>query len=467
MKGIRFISLICCISAISACTAHKAPTTDVASILEKMVTMDGKVVQPEIYGVHLLYPDTAPAAAPAPKGYTPCHLSHYGRHGARYIQYDTQYFFVHDVLEKAFAADKLTETGKQLRDEYKSFYNRIERHSGELCPLGLVEHRQIAARMTSNYPELFKGNARIEANSTNLERTMLSMWACLDELHAINPELEIIPDGARVEMEALNPHCPENTWGTSFDQMWKGTKAVWRQDFLTHSEQWIDWKTFGDRIFTDLDWAQSICKVVNFEKDVYLIAADVPCMGLEGVNLFKYFTEDELLPLAKCGDNYLSYMEKSHSPQCPGRDWALCHTLLENFIARADQDLKDGLGVRLRFGHDGCMMGMFVMMDLPGWNAPASNPDEMWEVWDCSRIPMASNLQMVLYRGRNAEDPILMTWRLNEEPMALPLEEVAPGFYRWEDFKAEYLPKIEQCKELLRQTAGLTPENFKYVPIKK
>ena len=422
-----------------------------------MTSMDGETVDQKILGVHRLYPDAVPAAPRAPRGYKVCHISHYGRHGSRYIQYDTQYFHVHSVLQKAHADGKLTAEGQWLYDRYETIYPQIERRSGELCPLGQVQHHRIAARMVDNYPELFRGSSRVIAYSTNLERTMLSMQAFCDELHARNGSLEITADASRREMEYLNPHCTENSWGTAFDQRWKGTRATWREDFKRHSAEWIDWQAFGRRIFTDLEWANRSFSVVNFEKDLYLFAADVPCIPVETEGFFDFFSSEELLALAKCGDNYLSYMEKGRSPHCPGRCWALCHTLLEDFIVKADQDLADGLGVRLRFGHDGCMMGMFVLMDLPGWNGTAADPDGIWQCWDCSRIPMASNLQLTLYKGRKAGDPVLMTWRLNEEPMPLPLEEAAPGFYRWEDFKAEYMPRIMQAKELLRATESLQP----------
>lgn len=442
--------IILAVLATAGCSSPKPGSAEFSA-----TTMDGKPVDMRILGVHKPYPSDPSSPARPPKGYKVCHLSHYGRHGSRYIQYDTQYFYVHDFLRKAYEAERLTAEGQRLYQRYKALYPDIDGRSGELCPLGQEQHHQIARRMVQNYPGLFRGTARVVANSTNFERTMLSMMAFCDELHDYNGKLRIEADASRREMGYLNPHSRENSWNRPFDQMWKGVKATWRADFKRHSAEWIDWEGFGKRIFTDMDWASATGSVVNFEKDLYLIAADVACMPFETEGFFDFFTEEELLALAKCGDNYLSYMEKGRSPLSPGRCWALCHTLLEDFMDKADQDLRDGLPVRLRFGHDGCMMGMFVLMDLPGWNGSATTPDEIWDCWDCSAIPMASNLQMALYRSNRPEDPVLMTWRLNEEPMELPLEEVAPGFYRWEDFKAVYKAKCEEAKVLLNQTENL------------
>ena len=42
-------------------------------------------------GVYFMYPFDTPSATPAPKGYEPFYISHYGRHGARYILSNDQY----------------------------------------------------------------------------------------------------------------------------------------------------------------------------------------------------------------------------------------------------------------------------------------------------------------------------------------------------------------------------------------
>ena len=83
--------------ATACCAGGKGPRT-----------MDGKEIDPFIYGVYGVYGDVVPEIADAPEGYEPVYLSHYGRHGSRYILHDTQYVFVAQVLEKADADGKLT-----------------------------------------------------------------------------------------------------------------------------------------------------------------------------------------------------------------------------------------------------------------------------------------------------------------------------------------------------------------------
>ena len=49
----------------------------------------------------------------------------------------------------------------------------------------------IAERMFESYPEVFRGNARVDAQSTVVVRCVLSMAAFCDRLRRMNPELEI------------------------------------------------------------------------------------------------------------------------------------------------------------------------------------------------------------------------------------------------------------------------------------
>lgn len=64
-------------------------------------------------GVYYAYP--APkeyVATPPPKGYVPFYISHFGRHGSRFLLEETEYTEVLALMEKAEAADALTPLGK-------------------------------------------------------------------------------------------------------------------------------------------------------------------------------------------------------------------------------------------------------------------------------------------------------------------------------------------------------------------
>ena len=54
------------------------------------------------------------ALTPTPKGYEPYYLSHYGRHGARYLWEESDYAQPVQTLQRARMAGKLTPTGEKV-----------------------------------------------------------------------------------------------------------------------------------------------------------------------------------------------------------------------------------------------------------------------------------------------------------------------------------------------------------------
>ena len=109
--------------------------------------------------------------------------------------------------------------------------------------------------------------------------------------------------------------------------------------------------------------------------------------------------------------------------------------------------------MRLRFGHDGCMMSLFALMELDGWNGSESDPTRFREVWDISKVRMAANIQFIFYR--NAEGRTIVRMLYNEEDTKLPFPAIEGEeyFYDWEDFKAFYTPRIEAAKKLLEESS--------------
>ena len=162
--------------------------------------------------------------------------------------------------------------------------------------------------------------------------------------------------------------------------------------------------------------------------------------------MIRAFTEDEMMLLGRL-DNYRFYVSKSRWPGGDKRGCYLSESVLGDIIDRTAEDIANGVTVRLRFGHDGCMMALFAFMRLEGWDAEIADPADSWKVWDVSRIPMASNLQLVLFRNR-AGDLIFLPL-LNEAPIAFPLEDLGGHYYRWNDFLAYCAPLLQEAREAL------------------
>ena len=70
-------------------------------------------------GIYQPYFFEATKSTPAPKGYTPFYISHYGRHGSRWVQTPDTYTYPQEILSKAHKERVLTPLGE-------SVYERVD-----------------------------------------------------------------------------------------------------------------------------------------------------------------------------------------------------------------------------------------------------------------------------------------------------------------------------------------------------
>ena len=112
-------------------------------------------------GVYYAYPVTESLNTPAPKGYEPFYISHYGRHGSRYLIGDNDYEWVLKLMRRAHEAKALTPLGEDALKRIELVWLEAEGRGGDLSPLGVRQHRGIAERMITAYPQVFKGEPAI------------------------------------------------------------------------------------------------------------------------------------------------------------------------------------------------------------------------------------------------------------------------------------------------------------------
>ena len=157
-------------------------------------------------GVYLAYPKVEAKQAPAPKGYKPFYISHYGRHGSRYLLGDGDYQWIIRLMTKADAINGLTPLGKDVLQRLQLVWKETEGHGGDLTPLGVRQHQGIAERMSKNFPEVFRGKRHVSARSTVVYRCAMSMVAFGDRLKGLNPQLDINYEMSEKYMSYLNYH---------------------------------------------------------------------------------------------------------------------------------------------------------------------------------------------------------------------------------------------------------------------
>ena len=142
-------------------------------------------------GYYTPYSFDGTAQTPPPAGYEPVYISHYGRHGSRWMTYEEDYTNVLDVFDKAAKEYALTPLGKTINQKVKALAEDGNFRAGALSPLGYKQHKGIAQRMYDNYPSLFADSAKINARATVIIRCVNSMASFCEGLKEKNPKLYI------------------------------------------------------------------------------------------------------------------------------------------------------------------------------------------------------------------------------------------------------------------------------------
>lgn len=389
---------------------------------------------------------------PAPKGYTPYYMSHYGRHGSRWLIGESSYTSVVQPLRKACEAGKLTAKGEevlQLLEEFVSMpvanfpmLNRqhagAQPRLGDLTTVGERQHHGIGRRMAQNFPEIFKHkNVMIDARSTNVERCILSMMAECEELAAANPTARIHNDVSRGLQYYLNQ--PRSGLVESMGR---------RGREIRHSmSDNLDPNRLMGVLFNDQEWVKSNIKAWPLMNNLFEVTTNMQSHEY-GCDLYPLFTEDEIYEQWQMR-NKGWYIDYGASPMTDGIMPFSQKNLLYNIIETADTVSQTQ--ATLRFGHEVCVLPLACLLELGTCGASVSNLDRLDEVWRNYRIfPMACNIQLIFYRKNQnskpqtpASDDILVKALLNEREVSLPVKAYKYPYYKWSDLRKYYMDKLQ------------------------
>ena len=370
---------------------------------------------------------------PAPKGYRPFYISHYGRHGSRYHTTLSYFKAGAEGLQKAWDEGILTETGKQL---YHDFFTVMDAHrgmEGELTPRGASEHRGIAERMSSRFPDVFRSRTRtdVECISSFVPRCLVSMANFTTELKDCRPALQFTFDTGKkyyqyiardIDSQELFDKCNEYE-----DSVRNATchYSKMMESLFTDSEKGLKAVKDPQKFIKALFRAGSICGDVDFL----------------GVDIFKYFDPDELAEQGVLRSDKF-YGQFGNSKEWGAVSSAAAKGLVNDFVTKADAALGNGssLAADLRFGHDVGILPLYGLIGIKGMDVrrPMAEAHTFWTTYD--RIPMATNFQMIFYRNKKGD--ILVKMLDNEEETCIPaLKPFSGPYYKWEELK-EYLVSL-------------------------
>ena len=349
----------------------------VSVLLSLSVSAQG--LKDEQKGVYRPYDFDAPRVdEPAPKGYEVFCLSHYGRHGSRFLYNEAEY----DTLNVVLNRECLTAFGEKVRDKFNKNYPLLKGRAADLTELGQKQHRQLARRMMEAYPDLFRNGSEVYAFSSDRTRCMMSMYSFLDELRKGRNGLDIHAEYNSNYLKYLRAQHPE-----PFD-----IKGFLRENF--------DPQPLFKRLFTAPEKAMASTDPWSFAQELYYYASHLEGAGLDDAFWSDVLSEDEVNAIHSVENEKFSYNRGALLPA----NQTVARIGLSHIIQTADEDIKSGKSiVRLRFGHDTMIMSLMTLMGLSPFDGTRINSSD---------VPMASNIRFVFAKDRKGD--VLVKVQYNE-----------------------------------------------------
>lgn len=387
-------------------------------------------------GIYKIYDFVKSSATPAPEGYKPFYISHYGRHGSRWVQTPQSYTYPQSILSDAHKAKMLTPLGESLYDRFTIVAKDAEGRYGDVTQLGIKEHRGIAERMYNSFPEVFSTKdgrkGIINSRSTVVPRCILSMAANNERLKELNPAL-ITTREASAKNRYLN---------NAYENDKKDSVALICTNFF---KKHFDTDYFLSTIFSNTEYVKSqIENPVSFIRSLYLIGSDLLDIDYLNIKLLDIFSPEELFTLWQttnmstyynCGPSLINGKVAMDSSKI----------LLKDILDCADNAINNGnISADLRFGHDTYIIPLLALMDIDKMNIKESDPEKVYLAWSDFKItPMGTNLQLIFFKNDKTGDVIVKLLHCEKE-VHIPVKTDIYPYYHWKDIKSYYINKLTE-----------------------
>lgn len=375
-----------------------------------------------------------PTLTPAPDGYEPFHLEHYGRHGSRWLIGEDDYKAPVRNLEKAERAGLLTPLGVETLAALRTIEQKSNGRLGELSDKGALQHQAIGRRMVRNFPELFTDSSVVDAKSTVVIRCILSMLNGLQGIREIAPAVRIKSDASYADMCYMN-YDDKPAWEIKD----RANATVLKEYRSRHQPD----GEYLSRLVTDPAFAYDSV-APGMMPYLYWVLANTQGHTGQPWLLDQVFTTDEVRKAWR-SDNGMWVLHCINSPITENRMPYTQRKLLKNIIESVDTAIQSAHpSVNLRYGHDGILINFATLLEINDLGNEFATIEEAEQAGLRSYdiIPMAGNVQLVFYR--NADGDILVKCLLNEEEVHLPGTPVTWPYYRWSDLRDYYLEKANR-----------------------
>lgn len=343
-----------------------------------------------------------------PDSLTPVYINHVGRHGARFLSSSKYTTSLSRILHRADSLRTISPAGKELLRLCDLVVARTGGRWGALDSLGMAEQRAIASRAFAAVPTLFK-DRKINAISSYVPRCVMSMDEFTHQLTRLNNRIEIYTASGRQNNQLVRFWETDPEYKDFMDgEEWH---KVYDEYVDSHAPLTVAPRLLGSKYqLTDGE-------ARDFGIAVYKVIAGCSAMGI-GADLSQFVTESEINALWSI-ENLHHYL--THSASTLSTVPATMAAPLLADLIKTCQDAISGANpysVMLRFGHAETLMPLLSLMHLPGCYYMTNYFDTVGMHWrDFYVVPMASNLQMILFRAESGNYYLRVD--LNETPVSL------------------------------------------------
>ena len=362
---------------------------------------------------------------PAPKGYKPIYLSHYGRHGSRTeASSGAIYKSLLETFGEASRMGILSAEGDSLYREIRQVNDAHNLGAGVLTQRGVAEHKELARRIYKRYTPVFKrGSKFIRVESSSTPRCIVSMASFVSSLSSLQPDLQYSMQTGDVTDEYIKK---------SYQNDLKKTVMAKSQEISSGIV--VDTVSILNTLFSDPAAARGLIKSVHkFQYKLYECACEGLASGVEH-DMFRYMPED----VCRKWQSYrirITYMRNGNSVEYGDYRMMNAELLARTIFSQAEQALESGeVAADLKFGHDFPLVGLVSYLGLEGVGERLGW-DDLPEKWsDPMNIPFASNVQMVVYRKKGSPDLVKFVYNGVERKL-IGREPFCGPYYLWDEVR--------------------------------
>lgn len=398
---------------------------------DKILTKEQLMQQPEKLGsVYLVYPGPQSVQTPAPKGFTPFYISHYGRHGSRFQSSDIRYKLMLELFESQYKDNNLTPLGEDVLERLHKLWIIARGNGGMLTSIGAEQHREIAERMYKNFPEVFSGSRKyVQARSSIVPRCKASMEAFCESLKSQDSALDITMETKPEFMAYIAYSSPEQ-------KHLENDTTLWRGEWMKFEKESIHGERLAKTLFKDCSDIDSF----QVASTLYWLAEGMQDIQTN-LTLMDLFTTEELYNIWTTV-NYRMYVCNADAPIANKIGVDCAKPLLTDIINKADSAINvKSTAATLRFGHDTNLMRLLSLMAIEGCDARVTDLSTLATKWqDYYLTPMGANLQIIFYK--NKRNCIIVKFMHNENEVSLPIKSYNGKYYLWKNVKKYLLSKL-------------------------